>query len=92
MKIKKIGIVCFSPTNTTKKICTAVALGMVAKELQVDDVPIQIDKISKSEVYTSLKPAHNEKQCIQKKERAVNNNWLRSSWDWKVEMPLSGHN
>ena len=33
--------------------------------LSLNDVPIQIDKISKSEDYTSLKPAHNEKQCIQ---------------------------
>ncbi|KAF5415204.1 MAG: hypothetical protein C5S48_06365 [Candidatus Methanogaster sp.] len=28
---KRIGILYFSPTNTTKKICRAVALGMGAK-------------------------------------------------------------
>jgi Pyruvate/2-oxoacid:ferredoxin oxidoreductase delta subunit len=29
--LKRIGILCFSPTNTTRKICNAVALGMGEK-------------------------------------------------------------
>lgn len=33
--------------------------------LSLDDVPRHIDKISKSEDYTSLKPVHDEKKCIQ---------------------------
>lgn len=37
---KRIGIMHFSPTNTTKEICAAVALGMGAKELQVLDITL----------------------------------------------------
>lgn len=33
--------------------------------LNLGDVPIQIDKISKSEKYSSIKPVHIEKKCIQ---------------------------
>ena len=29
---KRIGILYFSPTNTTKKICNSIALGMGAKD------------------------------------------------------------
>lgn len=32
---KRIGILCFSPTNTTKKICNVVALGMGEKDPQI---------------------------------------------------------
>jgi len=35
---KRIGILNFSPTNTTKKICRAVALGMGAKDPQTLDM------------------------------------------------------
>jgi len=35
---KRIGILYFSPTNTTKKICRAVALGMGAKDPQTLDM------------------------------------------------------
>ena len=35
---KRIGILYFSPTNTTKKICRAVALGMDAKDPQTLDM------------------------------------------------------
>ena len=29
---KNVGIMCFSPTNTTRKICDAVALGMASED------------------------------------------------------------
>lgn len=35
---KRIGILYFSPTNTTKKICRAVASGMGAKDPQTLDM------------------------------------------------------
>ena len=35
---KRIGVFCFSPTNTTKKICNAVALGMGAKNPKIMDM------------------------------------------------------
>jgi ferredoxin len=37
---KQIGILCFSPTNTTKKVCTAVAKGMGARDFQVFDITL----------------------------------------------------
>ena len=37
---KRIGILYFSPTNTTKKICRAVALGMGAKDPQTLDMTL----------------------------------------------------
>jgi len=36
----RIGILCFSPTGTTKKVCTAVAGGMGAKDFQVFDITL----------------------------------------------------
>ena len=37
----------------------------VSKYLSLKDVPLQIDKSSKSDKYSALKPSHNEKQCVQ---------------------------
>ena len=36
-----------------------------SKHLKLKDVPVQLDKASKSDKYPSLKPFYNEKQCIQ---------------------------
>jgi Pyruvate/2-oxoacid:ferredoxin oxidoreductase delta subunit len=36
-----------------------------SKPLSLKDVPVQLDKASKSDKYPSLKPFHNEKQCVQ---------------------------
>lgn len=36
--VKRIGILYFSPTSTTKKICTAIAMGMGTKDFQVFDM------------------------------------------------------
>ena len=33
-KLKGLGILFFSPTNTTKKICNAIAMGMGAKKYE----------------------------------------------------------
>ncbi len=35
---KRTGILLFSPTNTTKKVCMAIASGMEAKDLQILDM------------------------------------------------------
>jgi hypothetical protein len=35
---KRVGVLCFSPTNTTKKICSAVALGMGEKNPKIIDI------------------------------------------------------
>jgi flavorubredoxin len=35
---KRIGILHFSPTSTTKKVCTAIAMGMGSKDFQVFDM------------------------------------------------------
>ncbi len=40
MITKRIGILYFSPTNTTKKICEAVASGMGAKDLRILDMTL----------------------------------------------------
>jgi ferredoxin len=37
---KQIGILCFSPTSTTKKVCMAVAKGMDARDLQIFDITL----------------------------------------------------
>jgi len=37
---KRIGILYFSPTSTTKKVCTAVAMGMGARDFQVFDITL----------------------------------------------------
>jgi len=37
---KRIGILYFSPTRTTKKVCTAVARGMGARDFQVFDITL----------------------------------------------------
>jgi ferredoxin len=37
---KQIGILYFSPTGTTKKVCTAVASGMGARDFQVFDITL----------------------------------------------------
>ncbi len=37
---KQIGILCFSPTSTTKKVCTAIAMGMGAKDFQILDITL----------------------------------------------------
>ncbi len=37
---KQIGILCFSPTGTTKKVCTAVARGMGANDFQGFDITL----------------------------------------------------
>lgn len=34
------------------------------KNISLDDIPIQLDKISRSKKYTSLKPVHLAKECI----------------------------
>jgi ferredoxin len=36
--VKRIGILYFSPTSTTKKICTAIAMGMGTKDFQIFDM------------------------------------------------------
>ena len=35
-----------------------------SKQLSLKDVPVQLDKASKSDKYPSLKPSYNEKQCV----------------------------
>ena len=37
----------------------------VSGSLNLKDIPIQIDKISKSETYTAVKPVYNAKRCVQ---------------------------
>jgi ferredoxin len=37
---RQTGILCFSPTGTTKKVCTAVAMGMGATDFQVFDITL----------------------------------------------------
>jgi len=37
---KRIGILCFSPTSTTKNVCTAVARGMGTRDFQVFDITL----------------------------------------------------
>jgi len=37
---KRIGILHFSPTSTTKKVCTAIAMGMGTKDFQVFDMAL----------------------------------------------------
>lgn len=41
---KSIGIVCFSPTNTTRRICDAVALGMGSEQPMVLDMTLPDDR------------------------------------------------
>jgi len=36
-----------------------------SKPLSLKDVPVQLDKVSKSDKYPSLKPFHHEKHCVQ---------------------------
>lgn len=36
-----------------------------SKHLSLKDIPVQLDKASKSDKYPSLKPSYNEKQCVQ---------------------------
>ena len=42
---KRIGVLYFSPTNTTKKICMAVALGMGAKNPQILDMTLPYSRV-----------------------------------------------
>ena len=42
---KRIGVLYFSPTNTTKKICMAVALGMEAKNPQILDMTLPYSRV-----------------------------------------------
>jgi ferredoxin len=43
---KQIGILCFSPTNTTKIVCTSVAMGMGARDFQVFDITLPKSRAS----------------------------------------------
>jgi Pyruvate/2-oxoacid:ferredoxin oxidoreductase delta subunit len=36
-----------------------------SRHLSLKDIPVQLDKASKSDKYPSLKPSYNEKQCVQ---------------------------
>lgn len=58
---KRIGIICFSPTNTTKNICSAVALGMGANELQVIDMNSSKTRL---EITANIKTSTEKFDCL----------------------------